>query len=33
VTLWFQQTIGSSEGLRTGNYGKTLTFTLSTTNP
>ena len=33
VTLWFQQTIGANEGLRTGNYGKTLTFTLSTTNP
>jgi Fibronectin type III-like domain/Glycosyl hydrolase family 3 C-terminal domain len=33
VTLWFQQSIGSNEGLRTGSYGKTLTFTLSTTNP
>jgi LysM repeat protein len=33
VTLGFKQTIGSSEGLRTGSYGKTLTFTLSTTKP
>jgi hypothetical protein len=29
----FSQTIGASEPLRTGTYGKTLTFTLSTTNP
>jgi hypothetical protein len=28
-----KQTIGANEGLRTGSYGKTLTFTLSTTNP
>ena len=33
VTLGFKQSIGSSEPLRTGNYGKTLTFTLSTTTP
>jgi hypothetical protein len=29
----FQQTIGATDALRTGTYGKTLTFTLSTTNP
>ncbi|MDA0164587.1 M14 family metallopeptidase [Solirubrobacter ginsenosidimutans] len=33
VTLNFKQTIAASEGLRTGSYGKTLTFTLSTTTP
>jgi hypothetical protein len=33
VTLWFSQHIGSTDPLRTGAYGKTLTFTLSTTNP
>ncbi len=33
VTLWFSQHIGSTDPLRTGTYGKTLTFTLSTTNP
>jgi hypothetical protein len=33
VTLEFQQAIGASEGLRTGAYGKTLTYTLSTTQP
>jgi hypothetical protein len=33
VTLDFKQSIGASEGLRTGAYGKTLTFTLSTTTP
>ena len=33
VTLGFKQSIGASEGLRTGTYGKTLTFTLSTTTP
>jgi hypothetical protein len=33
VTLWFSQHIGSHDALRTGSYGKTLTFTLSTTNP
>ena len=29
----FKQTIDAGEGLRTGTYGKTLTFTLSTTAP
>ena len=33
VTLSFQQAIGANEALRTGNYSKTLTFTLSTTTP
>ncbi|HEX6024527.1 MAG TPA: M14 family zinc carboxypeptidase [Solirubrobacter sp.] len=33
VTLGFKQTIGANEALRTGSYGKTLTFTLSTTTP
>jgi hypothetical protein len=33
VSLGFRQTIGSNEGLRTGVYSKTLTFTLSTTQP
>ena len=33
VTLGFKQTIGRNEPLRTGTYAKTLTFTLSTTNP
>jgi beta-glucosidase len=33
VTVAFQQHIGSSDALRTGTYSKTLTFTLSTTNP
>ena len=33
VTLGFKQTIGAAEGLRTGPYAKTLTFTLSTTAP
>jgi hypothetical protein len=33
VTLEFQQEIGANEGLRTGGYGKTLTYTLSTTQP
>ena len=31
--ITFKQTIGASEGLRTGSYGKALTFTLSTTTP
>lgn len=30
-TLAFTQAVGADEGLRTGSYGKTLTFTLSTT--
>jgi hypothetical protein len=33
VTITFRQHIGASQPLRTGNYSKTLTFTLSTTNP
>jgi hypothetical protein len=33
VTLGFKQSIGANEPLRTGTYAKTLTFTLSTTNP
>jgi hypothetical protein len=33
VTLGFKQSIGASDPLRTGTYSKTLTFTLSTTNP
>ena len=33
VALDFQQAIASTDPLRTGTYAKTLTFTLSTTNP
>jgi hypothetical protein len=33
LSIRFKQSIGSSEPLRTGAYGKTLTFTLSTTTP
>ncbi|WP_051325115.1 M14 family metallopeptidase [Candidatus Solirubrobacter pratensis] len=33
VTIGFSQHIGANEALRTGTYSKTLTFTLSTTNP
>ncbi len=33
VTVAFKQTIGSTDALRTGPYSKTLTFTLSTTQP
>ena len=33
VTLQFKQAIGATDALRTGSYSKTLTFTLSTTNP
>jgi hypothetical protein len=33
VTLGFRQSIAATVGLRTGSYGKTLTFTLSTTTP
>ncbi|WP_121257726.1 M28 family peptidase [Solirubrobacter pauli] len=33
VTLGFSQLINSGDALRTGTYSKTLTFTLSTTNP
>jgi aminopeptidase N len=33
VPIDFQQAIGANEPLRTGTYGKTLTYALSTTNP
>ena len=33
MTLNFRQTIAANDALRTGTYGKTLTFTLSTTTP
>ena len=33
VTIGFKQPIGANDALRTGNYAKTLTFTLSTTTP
>jgi endonuclease/exonuclease/phosphatase family metal-dependent hydrolase len=33
TTINVRQSIGANEGLRTGTYGKTLTFTLSTTAP
>ncbi len=33
VTVAFSQAIGANDALRTGAYGKTLTFTLSTTTP
>ena len=33
VTLEFKQSIGANDALRTGTYSKTLTFTLSTTQP
>jgi hypothetical protein len=33
VALTFTQHIGQTDALRTGSYSKTLTFTLSTTNP
>jgi hypothetical protein len=33
VAIGLKQTIGRTEALRTGSYGKTLTFTLSTTTP
>jgi hypothetical protein len=33
VTLGFRQHIGNTDALRTGTYSKTLTFTLSTTQP
>jgi hypothetical protein len=33
VSVDFKQSIGASDALRTGTYAKTLTFTLSTTNP
>jgi hypothetical protein len=33
ATVTFTQAIGANDPLRTGTYSKTLTFTLSTTNP
>ena len=33
LTLTFTQVIGANDALRTGTYGKTLTFTLSTAAP
>jgi hypothetical protein len=33
VSIFFSQKINSTDALRTGTYSKTLTFTLSTTNP
>jgi amidase len=33
VVIGFKQAIGANDALRTGSYAKTLTFTLSTTNP
>ncbi len=33
VTIGFKQSIGANDALRTGTYSKTLTFTLSTTQP
>jgi hypothetical protein len=33
VPIEFKQSIGANDALRTGTYSKTLTFTLSTTQP
>ena len=33
VSIEFKQSINANDALRTGNYSKTLTFTLSTTTP
>jgi hypothetical protein len=33
VTIGIRQPVASADGLRTGAYTKTLTFTLSTTSP
>ncbi len=33
VPVMFSQHVGTTDALRTGSYAKTLTFTLSTTNP
>ncbi len=33
VDVSFRQAIGANEPLRTGTYAKTVTFTVSTTNP
>ena len=33
LTVGFKQPVKANDALRTGTYSKTLTFTLSTTNP
>jgi hypothetical protein len=33
ATVTFSQEIAANDALRTGSYGKTFTFTLSTTTP
>ena len=33
VTITFKQPVAATDALRTGNYSRTLTFTLSTTTP
>ena len=33
ATIGFRQHIAANQALRTGNYGKTVTFTLSTASP
>jgi len=33
VAIAFKQLVKATDALRTGNYSRTLTFTLSTTNP
>jgi hypothetical protein len=33
VTITFKQRVNANDALRTGSYSKTLTFTLSTTQP
>jgi hypothetical protein len=33
VTIAFAQHVAATDGLRTGSYAKTLTFTLSTSTP
>jgi hypothetical protein len=33
VAITFKQLVKNTDALRTGSYSKTLTFTLSTTNP
>jgi hypothetical protein len=33
VTISLRQPIGATDGLRTGRYGKTVVFTLSTDSP
>ena len=33
MTIGFKQSVAATDGLHSGAYGKTLTFTLSTTAP